>query len=74
LAYSAQFFDQAAVHQGWIPRKGIGTRAQEFLKDAARTLGVTALRLEVELKNASAHGLYRRAGFEDHDRHLRRSG
>ena len=50
--------------------KGIGTRALEFLKDIARLMGVTALRLEVERKNASAHGLYRKAGFEDQDRHL----
>jgi len=75
LSYSLEFrgrtafIDELFIKEGYRG-KGIGTRALEFLKDAARLLGVTALRLEVERKNAGAHGLYRKAGFEDHDRHL----
>jgi GNAT superfamily N-acetyltransferase len=63
------FIDELFVKEEYRG-KGIGTRALEFLKDIARALGVTALRLEVERKNASAHGMYRKAGFEDQDRHL----
>jgi ribosomal protein S18 acetylase RimI-like enzyme len=33
-------------------------------------LGVHTLHLEVERKNVRAHHLYRKMGFEDHDRYL----
>jgi len=75
LGYSLEFrgrtafIDELFIKEGYRG-KGIGMRALEFLKDTARELGVTALRLEVERKNASAHGLYRKAGFEDQDRHV----
>jgi GNAT superfamily N-acetyltransferase len=75
LGYSLEFrgrtafIDELFIKEG-SRGKGIGTRALEFLKDTARLLGVTALRLEVERKNAVARDLYRKAGFEDHDRHL----
>ncbi len=35
-----------------------------------REHGVKALHLEVERHRQSAYELYRRAGFEDHDRYL----
>lgn len=55
-----------ASHRG----RGIGQSALTFAEDVCRSLGVWALHLEVERANISAHGLYRKAGFVDHDRYL----
>lgn len=55
-----------AEHQG----KGIGRYALEFVEDACRSLDVRALHLEVERDNGNAQALYRKSGFEDHDRYL----
>jgi GNAT superfamily N-acetyltransferase len=63
------FIDELFIREGHRG-KGIGARALEFMKETARALGVTALHLEVERKNVNAQRLYRRAGFEDHDRYL----
>jgi GNAT superfamily N-acetyltransferase len=49
--------------------RGVGRRVLELLEDEARRLGVRRLFLEVEHGNR-ASGLYRRAGFLDHRRHL----
>jgi len=49
--------------------RGIGRRVLGLLEDEARRLGVRRLFLEVEHGNR-ASGLYRRAGFVDHRRHL----
>ena len=50
--------------------KGIGSRAMEIAEAACRELGVHALHLEVEREKSVAMDVYRRAGFEDHDRYL----
>ncbi len=55
-----------AGHRG----KGIGSRAIKFVEEACRELGVNALHLEVERENAAGQGLYRKSGFECHDRDL----
>ena len=55
-----------ASHRG----RGIGQNALAFAKDVCCSLGVRALHLEVERANTKAHGLYREAGFVDHDRYL----
>ena len=49
---------------------GLGRRALEFAEEACRSLGIRALHLEVERSNVWAQSLYRKAGFEDHDRYL----
>ena len=41
-----------------------------FVEGASRDLGVNALHLEVERTNVTGQSLYRKAGFEDHDRYL----
>lgn len=75
LSYSLEFrgrtafIDELFVKEDYRG-KGIGTRALQFLKETAKALGVTALRLEVERKNADAHDLYRAAGFKDQDRDI----
>ena len=50
--------------------RGVGTRAIEFAAEQCRALGVRALHLEVERANIAAQALYRKVGFEDHDRYL----
>jgi diamine N-acetyltransferase len=49
---------------------GIGKRALEFLTEVCAAEGVNALHLEVERANTSAQAVYRKFGFEDHDRYL----
>jgi GNAT superfamily N-acetyltransferase len=63
------FIDEVYIresHRGY----GIGQSALTFAEDACRSLGVRVLHLEVERANTNAHGLYRKAGFVDHDRYL----
>jgi GNAT superfamily N-acetyltransferase len=50
--------------------RGLGRRALRVAEEACRELGVRALHLEVDRANATAHELYRRSGFTEHDRHL----
>ena len=50
--------------------QGIGKRALEFLTEVCVAEGVSALHLEVERANTSAQAVYRKFGFEDHDRYL----
>ena len=61
------FVDELFVAAGHRHR-GVGTRAIEFAAEQCRAVGVRALHLEVERANAVAQALYRKAGFEDHDR------
>ena len=51
-------------------RRGIGRKAMQFVEERAREMGVRAIHLEVDPGNDSASELYRRAGYEDHDRNL----
>ena len=46
--------------------RGWGRKTMAFLEDAARSLNVTALHLEVMHQNATALALYRKLGFEAH--------
>jgi GNAT superfamily N-acetyltransferase len=63
------FVDEVYIRESHRGR-GIGQRTLTFAEDACRSLGVRALHLEVERANTNAHGLYRKAGFIDHDRYL----
>ena len=51
-------------------RQGIGAQSLRFVENAARSLGVRALHLEVERGNTAAQAFYRQVGFADHDRYL----
>jgi ribosomal protein S18 acetylase RimI-like enzyme len=51
-------------------RRGIGREALKFVDEQARTMGVTALHLEVDQGNDPALELYQHAGYQDHRRHL----
>ncbi|HXY24068.1 MAG TPA: GNAT family N-acetyltransferase [Candidatus Acidoferrum sp.] len=51
-------------------RRGFGRRAVEYVEQMAREMGVNAIHLEVDDGNDPALELYRRTGYEDHDRFL----
>lgn len=50
--------------------QGIGTKTLAFAEDICRSLGIQALHLEADFKNTDAQRLYRRVGYEAHDRYL----
>ena len=52
-----------------VRNRGLGRRVLALLEAEARTLGVRRVFLEVERRNRVV-GLYRRAGYLDHDRFL----
>ena len=63
------FIDELYIrssHRG----RGLGRRAVEVAEAAARKLRVRAIHLEVDRDNDAALGLYRKFGFEEHERLL----
>lgn len=81
VGYIVMAFDYSLEYRGrgaWVDEffvrrshraLGIGTQALEFFTQQARELGVTVLHLEVNHGNP-AIDLYRRLGYEDHERYL----
>jgi GNAT superfamily N-acetyltransferase len=61
--------DELFVAEEWRSQ-GIGGQALEFAEEQCRVRGLKALRLEVGRKNVRALALYRRRGFEVHERYL----
>lgn len=61
--------DELFVGEGHRGR-GLGTAALAFLEQHCASLGVKVMRIEVERKNRRARAIYRRYGFQEHDRHL----
>jgi GNAT superfamily N-acetyltransferase len=61
--------DELFVEEEWR-RQGVGSEALRFAEEQCRVRGLKALRLEVDRKNVRAQELYRRRGFELHDRYL----
>jgi len=51
-------------------RRGLGRAAMAFVEQQAREMGVHAMHLEVDRGNDPARELYRRTGYQDHDRLL----
>jgi diamine N-acetyltransferase len=51
-------------------RRGYGRQAVGFVEKKAHEMGVTAIHLEVDDGNDPAFELYRRTGYQDHDRFL----
>jgi diamine N-acetyltransferase len=60
--------DEFFIHKDYRG-KGLGGQALCFFEDAARDLGARTIHLEVNHGNRAVE-LYRRAGFEDHNRYL----
>jgi ribosomal protein S18 acetylase RimI-like enzyme len=54
------------AHRG----RGIGARAVAVAAEGCRELDVSALRLEVDVRNPRAMALYRRLGFELQERYM----
>jgi diamine N-acetyltransferase len=81
LGYLALSFDFSLEFGGknaWIDElyvqresrgQGIGSKTLDFAIEAARECGAKVLHLEVNRGNRAIN-LYRRCGFEDHDRYL----
>ena len=75
LGYSLEFLGRDAfVDELYIQadyrRQGIGSKTLTFIQERCQALGVKALHLEVERENTQAQAVYRKVGFEDHDRYL----
>lgn len=81
IGYIVMAFDYSLEYGGrgaWVDEvfvrrsyrgTGIGTQALEFFVTQARELGATVVHLEVNHGNPAIE-LYRRLGFEDHQRYL----
>jgi GNAT superfamily N-acetyltransferase len=75
IGYSLEFhgryglLDEIFVEEPFRSQ-GIGTQALAFAEHVCRLRGLPALRLEVGRTNPRAEALYRRAGFNPHDRDL----
>jgi diamine N-acetyltransferase len=63
------FIDELYVDPAYR-RRGFGRQAVAFVEKKASEMGVNAIHLEVDRENDPAFELYRRAGYEDHDRFL----
>ena len=63
------FIDELYVSPAYR-RRGFGRQAVAFVEERARAMGVHAIHLEVDDGNDPALELYRRTGFQDHDRFL----
>jgi GNAT superfamily N-acetyltransferase len=81
IGYIVMSFDFSLEYRGrnaWVDEffvrpshrgLGIGSQALQFFFEQAKRLGIAVVHLEVNRGNP-AIGLYRRMGFEDHDRYL----
>src|SRR5258708_8435247 len=63
------FIDELFVDEAFR-RRGYGRRAVAFVETKARDMGVNAIHLEVDRGNDPALELYRRTGYQDHQRFL----
>jgi ribosomal protein S18 acetylase RimI-like enzyme len=63
------FVDELYIREAYRGH-GLGRRALALLEATCRELGVQTLHLEVERTNTTAQEVYRRAGYQDHDRYL----
>jgi Sortase and related acyltransferases len=50
--------------------QGIGKRTLQHAETVCRSLGVQVLHLEVKRANVKAQEIYKKFGFQDHDRYL----
>ena len=75
LGYSLEYRGQDAfIDEFYLRppyrRQGIGTQTLAFAEGVCKTLNVRALHLEVDFENPNAQRLYRKVGYQLHDRFL----
>jgi GNAT superfamily N-acetyltransferase len=75
LGYSLELLGRDAfVDEFYLREKyrgrGWGRRAMAFVEDAAHSLGVNSIHLEVTRPNTMAQQIYRKLGFENREHHL----
>ena len=75
LGYSLEYRGRDAFIDEFYIRpnyrgQGIGSQTLAFVEDACRVWGVQALHLEVDFENSDAQRLYRRVGYQRHNRFL----
>ena len=75
FGYSLEFHGRDAIVDELYLRdeyrgRGFGKRSLEFLSGVCVEMGIKALHLAVEKENTRAQTVYRKFGFEDHDRYL----
>ena len=63
------FIDELYIDAAYR-RRGYGRQALAFAEQRAREMGVNAIHLEVDHGNDPAFELYRRTGYESHNRFL----
>ncbi len=63
------FIDELFVTTNYR-NQGVGTKAIEFVLEMCPELALHAPHLEVERTNTAGQALYRKFGFENHDRYL----
>jgi len=63
------FIDELYLRENYRGQ-GIGKAGLQLIEETCRSEGIKALHLEVERVNTRAQAVYRRAGYQDHDRYL----
>lgn len=63
------FIDEIFIEENFRG-KGLGQNALKFAEDFSRSKGYHAIRLEAEISNESAHNLYKKTGFNAHERYI----
>ena len=72
FGFSLEFYGRDALVDELYLReefrgKGLGRTALQFVEGVCREEGIKALHLEVDRVNTRAQGVYRAAGYRDHD-------
>jgi GNAT superfamily N-acetyltransferase len=75
LGFSLEYRGQDAFIDEFYLRpsyrgQGIGTQTLAFVENTCLDLDIKAIHLEVDVDNSHAQQLYRRAGYQSHDRFL----
>lgn len=63
------FVDELYLRESY-QGQGIGKKALNFAEKLCQKAGIKAMRLEVERQNERAQAVYRKTGYQDHDRYL----
>jgi ribosomal protein S18 acetylase RimI-like enzyme len=75
LGFSLEFRGRDAFIDEFYVRpeyqnQGIGTKTLAFIETSLMSLGIRAIHLEVDFENPNAQRLYRKTGYQGHNRFL----